>query len=227
MAARGNRLVGVGRFGVAILATAAVALAALEPAYAEEAAPTPATETMNSESTPAPAPPDETTAAPTAPAEQAPTPASEEPAAEPSSTPPAAPASADEPAETTPTTDGADAEQCTFRNHARGDRAYAGAERRRQARGSGTDICPCTGVRSSANDRGPSACRDTPLGRASERRHRPDSRRPVRTAGDRPGHGGCEDRSRENRSRDRRGGDRELPPPGCTGADRVAPRSRS
>jgi hypothetical protein len=112
LAARGNRLVRVRRFGVAFVATAAVALWSTLPASAQEAAP-PA-ETTASETTPtAPA---ETTEPPPAPAD--PQPAPEQPPAEadpapttttdggtPKSTPPAPEATPDPdstPAETTP-----------------------------------------------------------------------------------------------------------------------------
>ena len=82
MAARGNRLVGVGRLGVACFATAAVALASALPAFADEAAPPPPpAETTAATTTAAPDPPTSAagrpTAAQAAPAEPAPDPRSE------------------------------------------------------------------------------------------------------------------------------------------------------
>ena len=77
MAARGNRITGVGRCGVAFLATAVVALAAIQPAFAESSPPPP-TEATNPDAAPTPSTPpsssaDRTESSP-APADQAPTP---------------------------------------------------------------------------------------------------------------------------------------------------------
>ena len=78
MAARGNRITGVGRFGVAFLATAAFGLASVQPVLAESA-PAPPPETTNADATTdapptPPAPPAETTESQPPPAEPAPTP---------------------------------------------------------------------------------------------------------------------------------------------------------
>ena len=77
LAASGNRLVAVGRLGVAFFATAAVALGSALPASAQDPAPAPATETTPAETTPAATTP---TAATEATEPKAPTP---EPAAAP------------------------------------------------------------------------------------------------------------------------------------------------
>jgi hypothetical protein len=87
LAARGNRLVRVGRFGVAFVATAAVALGSTQPAFAEDAPPPPAADTTGSETTPAPTPQADTTAPQPATAE--PQPAPDKPSAEPAPTAPA------------------------------------------------------------------------------------------------------------------------------------------
>ena len=87
MAARGNRITGVGRFGVAFLATAVFGLASLQPAFAESApAPPPETTNADTTSTP-PAEPAETTESEAPPAEPAPTPQPADPPAEPDPTP--------------------------------------------------------------------------------------------------------------------------------------------
>ncbi len=89
MAARGNRITGVGRFGVAFLATAAFGLASLQPAFAESApAPAPPPETTNADTTSAPPDePAETTESQPEPAESAPTPAETPPPADPPADP--------------------------------------------------------------------------------------------------------------------------------------------
>jgi hypothetical protein len=101
LAARGNRLVRVGRLGVAFIAAAAVALGQTLPALAGEAAPSSPAETTSAETTAA-----ETTAAPDTPsttttAEQTGT---ESTPANPSSTPPAKEPEATPAADTKPET---------------------------------------------------------------------------------------------------------------------------
>ena len=100
MAARGNRLVQVGRFGVAFVATAAVALGPVQAAFAQEAAPPPAA--TNSEQSPSDATP------PAAPApEPTPTPEPTPSEPEPEPDPPKAPAESEAPPAADPAAGGA------------------------------------------------------------------------------------------------------------------------
>ena len=132
MAARGNRLVAIGRLGVAFFATAAVALGSALPASAQDPAPAPAT-TTPAETTPAETP----TAATEATEPESPTP---EPAAAPKE--PAPPADAQPaggaaesatPAPTAPAPESAPAE------HARRSAEHACTEHAgRQRAGGGT-----------------------------------------------------------------------------------------
>ena len=109
MAARGNRFVGVGRFGVACVATAVVALASMQPAFAQEAPP-PATTTA-SEEPPAAAPPP--APEPTPPPTAAPEPEPQKPPTEGEAPPPADPPATDPPAAPTPESAPADSSATT------------------------------------------------------------------------------------------------------------------
>ncbi len=110
MAARGNRITGVGRFGVAMLATAAFGLASVQPVLAESS-PAPPPESTNADTTAdapptPPTPPAETTQSQPPPAEPAPTPPPTPPPADPSPKPPAETADGEAP-ESQPAPDGA------------------------------------------------------------------------------------------------------------------------
>ena len=102
MAARGNRFVGVGRFGVACMATVVVALGSIQPAFAQEAPPTettsseqpPASTTPAAQPEPEPTPPADPKPDPEPPAEKPP-PAADPPASDPPDAPATEPAPSD------------------------------------------------------------------------------------------------------------------------------------
>jgi hypothetical protein len=115
LAARGNRTVGVGRFRVAFLVTAVLALGAALPAYAQEGTPPPPAETTPTETTapdtPTQTPPADTTEPQPEPAD--PEPDQTDPSAEPDPAPSGDAADGGTPDSTEPAPDSAPADEST------------------------------------------------------------------------------------------------------------------